>query len=301
MRTATAPQATTSPDRPPLSLRRLFWRRLRSSRSAAIGGAIVGAFVVVAAFGPAFAPHDPLLVSLPERLRPPSSEHWLGTDPFGRDILSRLIEGSRISLSVGVVVGLVAIVVGVPVGVGAGYLGGYFDEVVMRAMDVLLALPGLLLAIAIVAALGPNLQNVMIAIGIVAVPNFARVARAATLRVKEMLYVEAARAVGAGTARIMLHHVLPNVASPLLVLFSLRVATALLSASSLGFLGVGAQPPDPEWGAMLSEGRNYLRSAPHVATMPGITIMLVVLGFNLLGDGLRDALDPKMLSTAESR
>ncbi len=271
-----------------------FVRRIARSRSALTGGCIILFFLAAALVGPTLAPYDPLRAALQDRLEPPSPQHWLGADALGRDVLSRLLHGSRVSMATGIIVGLVALFIGVPIGVIAGYSGGRMDDVLMRAMDVLLAFPGVLLAIGIIGVLGPGLFNVMIAVGIVAVPSFARVARAATLRTKNLLFVEAARAIGASTARIVNRHVLPNVVSPLVVLFSLRVATAILTASSLGFLGLGAQPPQPEWGAMLSDGRTYLRTAPHVATIPGLTIMLLVLGFNLLGDGLRDALDPRL-------
>ena len=240
-----------------------------------------------------------LRISLRERLQPPSAAHLFGTDALGRDILSRMLEGSRDSLAVGFLVGLIAVAIGVPIGIAAGYVGNALDEVLMRAMDVLLALPGLLLAIGIIAALGPGLSNLMIAVGLVSVPSFARVARAATLRAKETPYVEAAVNLGGTTGWIMWRHLLPNITSPLIVLFTLRVATTILTASSLGFLGIGAQPPNPG-GAMLSDGRAYLRSAPHVTVIP-LAIMLVVLGFNLLGDGLRDALDPQLNDTREAR
>lgn len=273
---------------------RRFMRRLGGSTSAKVGATIVLLFIVLAIAAPILTPYDPLQTAPRERLQPPSSQHWLGTDPLGRDIMSRLLEGSRVSMTVGVVVGLVALLVGVPIGVVAGYRKGRMDDLLMRSMDVLLALPGLLLAIGIVAALGPSLVNALIAIGIVSVPSFARVARASTLRTSETLYVEAARSVGCGTGRILWNHVLPNSLSAILVLFSFRVATGLLVASSLGFLGLGAQPPEPEWGAMLSNGRDYMRVAPHVTIIPGLAIMLFVLGFNLLGDGLRDAVDPRL-------
>jgi len=270
-----------------------LWRRLRRSKAAQAGAIMVAIFIVVALVGPLVEPYDPLAQVLENRLQAPSAAHLLGTDALGRDVLSRLLEGSRISLTVGVFVGLIALAIGVPIGVVAAYFGEPWDSILMRAMDVLLAIPGILLAIGIVAVLGPGLNNVMIAIGVVAVPSFARVARAAALRTKEMPFVEAAHCAGASAGRILWTHLRPNIASPLIVLFSLRVATSILTAASLGYLGLGAQPPQPEWGAMLSDGRTYMRSAPYVAMVPGIAIMLVVLGFNLLGDGLRDALDPQ--------
>ncbi len=273
---------------------RQFLRRIGRSRTAVVGGVIVALFLLAALLGPAIAPFDPLATALRERLLPPASPHWLGTDSLGRDILSRLLHGGSLSMLTGVVVGLVALAIGLPIGVVAGYAGGRADEMLMRTMDVLLAFPGILLAIGIVGALGPGLLNVMIAVGVVTVPSFARIARASTLRTKNLLFVDAARSIGAGRLRILGRHVLPNILSPVIVLFAMRVATAILTASSMGFLGLGAQPPLPEWGAMLSDGRVYLRTAPHVATIPGLAIMFLVLGFNLLGDGLRDALDPRM-------
>jgi peptide/nickel transport system permease protein len=274
--------------------RRQVLRRLRRNKFAQIGGFIMIVVTILTIFGPSIAPYDPLQQSLRERLQAPSPSHWLGTDQLGRDILSRLLVGSRISLSVGMIVGLLALLIGVPIGLAAGYFGDPLDSVLMRPMDVLLALPGILLAIAVVAILGTGLLHMTLAIAIASVPSFARVTRACTLQSKELLFVEAARSTGSGPLRIMWKHVLPNIASPLLVLFSMRVATALLTAAALGFLGLGAQPPEPEWGAMLSDGRPYMRSAPHVTTLPGLAIMLVVLGFNLFGDGLRDAIDPRM-------
>jgi peptide/nickel transport system permease protein len=281
-----APRAGLSPSRQ-------FFQRLRASPSAIVGGTVIVLFIVIALVGPAFEAYDPLQTALRQRLDGPSAAHWFGTDALGRDILSRLLEGSRVSLAVGVVVGVVAMGVGAPLGFVAGYRGGRTDEILMRLVDVLLALPGLLLAIAIVATLGPGLVNALLAIGIAAVPSFARVARASTLRTKELAYVEAARAIGGSPSWILGRHIVPNSVSPLVILFALRVATGLLTAASLGFLGLGAQPPQPEWGSMLSDGQAYLRSAPHAAMVPGAAILLVVLGFNLLGDGLRDALDPR--------
>ncbi len=303
---ATVSTGATSRGQPPLPTTALpaalptrvrLRRRLLRSRTATVGGTLLILLIAVAAIGPVVAPNDPLQASLRERLQAPSPQHWFGTDALGRDILSRLLHGARVSMLTGVVVGLLGLAAGVPIGLVAGYGSGRIDELLMRAMDVLLAFPGVLLAIAIVGVLGPGLLNAMVAIGIVAVPSFARVARAATLRTRAFPFVEAARACGAADGRIITRHILPNITSPLLVLFSLRVATAILTGSALGFLGLGVQPPEAEWGAMLSDGRDYLRTAPHVAMIPGFAITLVVLAFNLLGDGLRDALDPQMKQT----
>ena len=285
--------ASEATDRPILSPRHHVIRKLRRSSSALVGGSIILLFLLAATVGPFLVQYDPLKPNLTQRLKAPGALHWLGTDFLGRDILSRLLYGGRISLLTGVVVVGVALLVGVPIGVIAGYRGGRVDNLMMRAMDVLLAFPGILLTIAVIAVLGPGLLNMMVAVGIYTVPSFARVTRAATLRTKSLLFVDAATALGSHSPRVIWRHILPNVVSPVIVLSSLRIATAILTASSLSFLGLGIQPPSPEWGAMLSDGRNYLRSAPHVATIPGIAIMFVVWGFNLLGDGLRDALDPR--------
>jgi peptide/nickel transport system permease protein len=227
-------------------------------------------------------------------LTPPNREFLLGTDSLGRDVFSRIVYGSRVSLMTGTVAVTIALTVGTIIGLFAGYLGGMIDDVLMRGIDVLLAFPGLLLAIGVVAVLGPGLTNAMIAIGIARVPSFARVVRGVTLALRELDFVHASLAAGARTGRIMIRHILPNTLSSLIVLTTVNLGTALLAASSLSFLGLGAQPPTPEWGAMLSDGRLFLLVAPHVATFPGVAIALMVLGFNLLGDGLRDALDPRM-------
>jgi peptide/nickel transport system permease protein len=250
--------------------------------------------VLVAIFAPLLAPYDPIAQDLDRTYQPSSTGHWLGTDEFGRDILSRIIHGARVSLLVGVVSVGIGLAVGVAAGLVAGYLGGRLDSAVMGVMDVLLAVPGVLLAIAIVAVLGPGIGNVMVAVGISSVPVFARLARGSVLVVRETEYVEAVHALGGATGRVLLRHILPNIAAPLLVMASLHMASAILTAAGLSYLGLGAQPPMPEWGAMLSRGREYLRTAPHIATYPGLAIFIAVMGFNFLGDGLRDALDPRL-------
>lgn len=255
---------------------------------------LTGAFVVLAVAAPLIAPHDPTAFSLAAKLAPPSAAYPLGTDELGRDILSRLLYGARITLLITLGAVGVAVAAGTLLGVVSGYRGGTTDTLIMRAMDVLLAMPGFLLAIAIIAALGVGMVNVVLAVGIHEIPGFARVARGSTLSVKETDYVLAARALGTADGRIMWRHVLPNVAPPLLVQATLRLATAILTASGLSFLGLGPQPPTPEWGAMLSTGRNYITSSPQLATIPGLAILLVAVGFNLLGDGLREALDPRV-------
>ena len=270
------------------------WRRLLRHRLAAAGGVIVLGLILVAILAPALAPHDPIAQNLRETYRPSSGGHWLGTDEFGRDILSRVIYGARVSLLVGVVSVGIGLTAGTVAGLVAGYLGGRLDNAVMAVMDVLLAVPGVLLAIAIVAVLGPGIVNVMVAVGISSVPVFARLARGSVLVVRESEYVEAVHALGGSAGRVLFQHILPNIAAPLLVMASLHMASAILTAAGLSYLGLGAQPPMPEWGAMLSRGREYLRTAPHIATYPGLAIFVSVMGFNFLGDGLRDALDPRL-------
>ncbi|HET8628628.1 MAG TPA: ABC transporter permease [Thermomicrobiales bacterium] len=270
------------------------WRQFRRSRTALLGLAIIAVFLLVALLAPVIAPYSPIGFSLGDQLLPPSAAHLLGTDELGRDILSRLIWGGRITLLITTGAVALALVVGAVLGIVAGFRGGWADTAIMRAIDVLLALPTFLLAVAIVAALGVGTGNVIVAVGVGSMPAFARIARGSTLAVKQEDYVLAARALGAGQGRLMWRHILPNVASALLVQTTLRLATAILTASGLSFLGLGPQPPTPEWGAMLSTGRNYLTSSPQLATIPGLAILLVTIGFNLLGDGLRDALDPRL-------
>ena len=280
-----------SPPRPPALL--LLWRRMRKNRLSLAGGLLLLLFLGVAAFAPWIAPMDPHSQDLYGRLSPPSLENWFGTDDFGRDILSRIIYGSRISLRVGVAAVAIALLIGTVIGLIAGYWGGILDNLLMRLMDMMLAFPSILLAIVIVAILGPSLANAMLAIGIVSIPKYARLVRASVLSVREKDYVAAARALGAGDARIILTAILPNCIAPLTVQSTLGMASAILDAAGLSFLGLGAQPPIPEWGAMLSGGRDFITKAPWVLTFPGLAILLTVLSFNMLGDGLRDALDPK--------
>jgi peptide/nickel transport system permease protein len=271
-----------------------LWRRLRRNRAAVAGAGIVTVFVVLAVLAPVLVPFNPIQGNLDDRLHPPSATHWLGTDELGRDLFSRILFGARVSLQIQIVAVVLALLVGVVLGSVGGYLGGYVDHVIMRAMDVLLAFPGIFLALGIIAALGPGLLNLMLAAGISSVPQFARIVRASVLSLKEREFVEAALALGSGSGRVMFRHLLPNCLAPIIVQSTLRMATVLLTASGLSFLGLGVQPPTPEWGAMLSNARSYLIVAPHVATIPGLAIMVVVVGFNLFGDGLRDTLDPRL-------
>jgi peptide/nickel transport system permease protein len=269
-------------------------RQFTRSRAAVVGLALTGIFILMAILAPVLAPHDPTMFTLGQQLRPPSATYPLGTDELGRDIFSRLLYGARITLLITLGAVLVSLVIGTVLGIVAGFLGGWTDTLIMRLMDVLLAMPGFLLAIAIIAALGAGTLNVVIAVGVFSIPAFARVARGSTLSVKQQDYVLSARALGAPPVAIMWRHVLPNVTPPLVVQTTLRLATAILTASGLSFLGLGPQPPTPEWGAMLSTGRNLITSSPQLATIPGLAILLVAIGFNLLGDGLRDALDPRL-------
>jgi len=268
--------------------------RLLRNPVAMAGGAVVIVLIIVAIAAPYIAPYDPLHQDLANSMAGPSMTHLAGTDVHGRDIFSRIIHGTRISLRIGFLGMLLGCVVGVVLGLVSGYYGGWLDTVIMRLLDVQLAFPGLLVAICIIAIIGPGLENVILAVGIFSVPLFARVTRGQVLSLKEQEFILAARMMGAQDGRIMLTHLLPNAVAPILVLCTLRIATAILTAASLSFLGLGAQPPIPEWGAMLSDGRAYLSIAPHVATTPGLAILITVLSFNLLGDGLRDALDPRL-------
>ena len=269
-------------------------RRIAHDKLAIAGLIVMLIFVLTAALAPVLAPYDPIAQTLVDRRQPPSSQYLLGTDDLGRDILSRIIYGTRKSLQVGIVSVSLAIVLGAVIGALSGYLGGWFDTLVMRLMDIMLAFPALLLAIAIVTILGPGLLNMLYAIAIVSIPAYARIVRASVLTVKSQDYILATRAIGSRDVRILFKHVLPNCLTPLIVQGTLGIGTAILDAAGLSFLGLGAQPPTPEWGAMLGQGRFAVFSAPHIVIFPGVAIMLTVLGFNLLGDGLRDALDPRL-------
>jgi peptide/nickel transport system permease protein len=269
-------------------------RRLMRRRTAVAGLVIVTFFLLVGLLAPLIAPHDPLEVNPAKRLSPPTRDHPWGQDELGRDILSRIIHGARISLIIGLVSVGVGFVIGVPWGIVSGYKGGLLDLLTQRVIDALLSFPTILLAILVVTVIGPGLWNTMLAVGLASVPNYTRVVRGLVLSLREEDYVIAARAVGASDVRVLFRHIMPNALAPVVVLSTLYIATAILAAAGLGFLGLGAQPPTPEWGAMLSRGRAFLRVAPHVAAFPGLAIFLSVLGYNLLGDGLRDALDPRL-------
>ncbi|WP_105318161.1 nickel transporter permease [Thermus tenuipuniceus] len=271
---------------------RKFLRRFFRNPGAVLGLALLILLILVALLGPLVA-GDPLEQNLLERLKPPGPGHPLGTDQLGRDVWARVVHGARISLGVGFGVVLLASFLGVSVGLLAGGLGGVWDNLLMRLTDIFFAFPSLILAMAIAAALGPNLTNTVIAVALVTWPIYARLVRAQVLALREREFVEAARALGAGQGRILFRHLLPNALTPVLVQASYEVGAAILTAAGLSFIGFGAQPPTPEWGAMVAETRNYMAEAPWAATAPAVGILLTVLAFNLLGDGLRDVLDPR--------
>ncbi len=287
------PGTDTQRDRQSLPVWKLMLRRLVRKGSAQLGGCIVLALLVMAVFAPQIATHDPFGMNMEMRTQPPSGEHLLGTDSMGRDMFSRIVYGSRITLQIGLISVGISTIVGTIVGLMAGYLGGTFDMLVMRMIDILMSFAGILLALIVVAVLGPSLENAMIAVGISGIPDFARLVRGSTVSVKEEMYIEAARAQGGGMLHIMSRHVLPNIMSPIVILATLRFPAAIITAASLSFVGLGAQPPSPEWGALLVNARVHLRRAPWIVNYPGIAIMFSVLGFNLLGNALRDVMDPR--------
>jgi peptide/nickel transport system permease protein len=268
-----------------------MWRIFSRNRSAVIGLVIIFVFAFVALAAPLLAPHDVYLMNMPQRLKPPSSEHFLGTDDFGRDLLTRIIFGARISLIVSLGTVALSLLIGVSFGLIAGYLGGAIDIWLMRLVDVFLSFPAILLALSLVAVLGTGVQNIIIALALVSWTTYARVVRASTLAIKEEEYVLAARIIGARTWRILLRHVLPNAAGPIIVIAALGMGNVIVAEAALSFLGLGVKPPEPSWGTTLTFGLTYLREDPFLSTFPGLAIMFAVLGFNLLGDGLRDLLD----------
>jgi peptide/nickel transport system permease protein len=274
--------------------RRQALRSLARRKGAVVGLSIVALVVAVAAVAPFAAGRDPIEQTLPDKLRPPGAGYILGTDSLGRDLWSRLVWGSRISLVVGVASVAIAAAAGTALGLAAGYFRGWVDGVVMRVIEVLMSFPLVLLAIAIVAVLGGGLRNLMLAVGISSIPPFARLVRGQVLTVAQRDFVEAARAVGAGSLRVMARHILPNIVSAIVVLGTLRISTVILTESALSFLGLGISPPTATWGSMIADGVKWLRLAPWVSIVPGVAIMLTVLAFNLFGDGLRDALDPRL-------
>ncbi|AZY49026.1 ABC transporter permease [Bordetella avium] len=284
--------ATTITAVPPRAGNRA-WAKFKRNKVAVVGAVVVLFFVVLAVFAPLIANHDPFQTSFMNIRKAPSATYWMGTDELGRDIFSRLVYGARASLMAGMVSVLIALVVGVPFGLAAGYFGGWTDSIISRATEALLAIPFLILAIALAAFLGPSLINAMIAIGVSAAPKFIRITRGQVLAVRNEDYVQSARALGASDLRIIARHVFPNVLPPLIVQATITIATAIIAEASLSFLGLGLQPPNPSWGSMLNTAKNFMTQAPWMSIFPGSAIFLAVLGFNLLGDGLRDALDPR--------
>jgi peptide/nickel transport system permease protein len=269
---------------------------LTRSPLSVIGFFLVAVFLIIALICPMIILYPGDIkgaIHMDQKLRPPSSAHPFGTDEVGRDIYSRVIIGTRLSLQIGLIIIFVAMGIGIPLGIIAGYVGGWLNEIIMRVTDVFLSIPGLLLALAIVGALGPGIKNAMLALSIVWWPGYVRLVQGKTLSLKEESFVEAAKSIGASKLRIIFSHILPNCTSPIIVKASMDMGMAILFAANLGFIGVGAQPPEPEWGAMISTGRNYLPDHWWMATFPGLAILITVLGFNLLGDGLRDVLDPQ--------
>ncbi|MFZ5647544.1 MAG: nickel transporter permease [Bacillota bacterium] len=271
-----------------------FWKRFKRNRLALASLIFLALLVILAIFAPLAAPYDPYDGNMPMALKGPSMDHPLGTDELGRDILSRIIYGAQISLRVGVIAVSIALLLGMVLGATAGYYGGRIDNLIMRFMDIMLAFPSLLLAIAFMVVLGKGIENAIIAIGIVSVPEYARIVRGSVLSAKENEYVHAARTIGCNDGQIIFRHILPNVTAPIIVRSTLGISAAILETAALGFLGLGVQPPYAEWGTMLGSGRGYLFNAPHLVTFPGMAITLTVMAFNLLGDGLRDALDPRL-------
>lgn len=271
------------------------WRRIQRLRNLTIGSVIIGILIAVATFAPWIAPFDPIRdADLNNYLHRPGGPYLMGADVFGRDVFSRIVYGTRVSLGVGVAVQTSALTLGMALGLLSGFYGGWVDNIIMRVTEVIFAFPGLLFAITVMAVIGPNLYNVFLALGLVSWTSLARLTRGQTLAIRHQEYVEAARALGASNTRIILRHILPNATAPAIVLVTLGIGGAILSEASLSFLGLGAQPPTPSWGSMLSTGRDYLLQAPWLSIYPGLAIFVTVMGFNLLGDGLRDLLDPHM-------
>ena len=272
------------------------WRQFRRNKGAVAGSAIVLVIVFIALFADVLLDYDTQVIgqNVADRLQWPNANHWFGTDELGRDIFCRILYGTRFSCSVGLVAVTIGLVIGVTLGAVAGYFGGAIEEIIMRSTDILSAVPNMLMAIVIVSVLGQSIWNLMFAVGITSVPQFVRITRAAVLTVRNQEYVEASKAIGLNNRKIIFRHILPNCHSPIIVQATLRVASAIISASSLSFLGLGVPAPDPEWGALLSGGRKYIRDYAYMTFFPGLAIMITVLALNLMGDGLRDALDPKL-------
>jgi peptide/nickel transport system permease protein len=289
LESATNSRVLVRPARRPSALARILHNPLSLA-----GVLLIGALIVLAVIAPFIAPYDPIRSDLSVSLAPPSRAHLFGTDQLGRDILSRILYGTRISLRIAILTALIATAIGAPMGIVTGYFRGRLDDLLMRVTDMFMAFPRLILAMAIAAALRPTLENVIIAISLAAWPAYARLARSVTLGLREENYVEAARAIGAGSPRVLARHIFPGVLSPMTIQVSLDMGGIILTAAGLGFIGFGAQPPTPEWGVMISEGRHHITQQWWISTFPGIAISLVVLGFNMLGDGIRDVMDPRL-------
>ena len=271
------------------------WRRLKKSKVAIVGLVILIFLIFIAVFVDLLVDYNVAIKQdLVHKLQGPSAEHWLGTDSFGRDILARIIHGSRISLSIGFIAVIISLIVGGAIGSIAGYYGGKLDMIVMRFIDVLMSIPSMLMCICVVTVLGPGMSNLMVAVTISYVATFCVIVRSSILTIKNSDYIEAARATGVGTFRIILKHIIPNTMGPIMVQATLSIGSVILSAAGLSFVGLGVMPPTPEWGAILTEGKEFIRTAPHIVLFPGIAIMLAVMSLNFLGDGLRDALDPRL-------
>lgn len=274
----------------------MYWRRFRQNPMCIIGICLVILLIFIAIFGPLIAPNDPILVNTKERFQSPSSTYWFGTDEFGRDIFSRILYGGRIAVQIGIVSVTVAFLGGIVLGLISGYYGGLVDTIMSRLLEIWLSFPDILFVIAVVAILGPSLNTVILALGFQSIPAYARIVRGSVLGARKEVYVEAAQSVGVSNRQIMMRHILPNVVAPLIILSSMRFGGALLTGAGLSFIGLGAQPPTPEWGAILSTGRMYMYQAPWITVFPGMAIAVFVLGVNMLGDGLRDVLDPRLNS-----
>jgi len=290
-RTARAAAASRSPFR-------LFWRRFWRNWQSVTGIVVLLILVALTVFAPLVSPHDPVTQDLSQALQQPSAGHLFGTDYLGRDVLTRILFGGRLTLSISFLAVMLGLAVGVPLGAVSGYFGGWLDTIIQRLADILLSFPSFLLALTLVAMLGVGTRNLIIAVGIMAIPSFMRLVRASVLTVREQAFVEAARSLGASDLRILSRHVLPNALAPVIINASLSLGYAITTAAGLGFLGLGVQPPTPEWGMMLGEARNYIFSHSYMVTFPGLVIFVAIIALNLLGDGLRDALDPRLNTAA---
>lgn len=276
------------------SPRQMYWRRFKNNRMCMAGAVLVLLLVFIAIFGPLISPNDPVLVNTPDRFLSPNATYWFGTDEFGRDIFSRILYGGRIAVQVGMVSVVVAFFGGITLGLISGYYGGFVDTALSRLLEIWMSFPDILFVIAVVAILGPSLNTVILSLGFLSIPAYARIVRGSVLSARQEVYVEAARSVGVNNSRIMSRHILPNVVAPLIILSSMRFGSALLTGAGLSFIGLGAQPPTPEWGAILATGRIYMYQAPWITIFPGLAIAIFVLGVNMLGDGLRDVFDPRL-------